>query len=342
MSSHWEITDELFILRKRLMNKYLHGREETLKSCMESIKIPHVSEPIYLDRIHHILLRLIKSIFLQIPRYVVLIVRYWGQIRHTSALRGRNGEEVCIVLGHGPSLEYMDAVTLKGLQNNGIKVVTINYWSALSISAYVVPDILVISDPATLEGLLDSDDPSVVERFSGAGRELRDYLENAETEIWCPLQSVTKIKKIFPNHQIHGFVDLGGKWMWRTIDITLPRAYTSATIFKALAVCKHLNFRQLYILGVDFTYPHDIFCDEKNRILRVDRHAFSPNRIFDFSAQYTGMNVWAQSVFELFNDLHRFFGNIKVTNLDPYSLVDTYPKMSVSEFLRQNPSGKKL
>lgn len=102
------------------------------------------------------------------------------------------------------------------------------------------------------------------------------------------------------------------------------------TLYKALALTIFCGYDDIYLLGMDNTYPRDLYNTIDNRPFNLERHA---NGSY-YSSMY--VNNVASELFtlaHLFNDLALFAKHSKgrITNLDPYSLVDAFPKASTVE-----------
>ena len=99
------------------------------------------------------------------------------------------------------------------------------------------------------------------------------------------------------------------------------------TLFKTLAIAIHMGYKQIYLIGMDNTYPRDIFCDKNNRILRRERHAGENDYLVDLTPLVPSMDVLMQDIFNIFYDLRKCFIGATVLNLDCYSLTDVFPKI---------------
>ena len=261
-------------------------------------------------------------------RYLRAVVHEFDAIQKLSLVRKTKNGKRALVLGNGPSLGYLSKEQLRRFQEEGGEVFSVNYWSSTHLHG-AVPDYLVISDGGTLMDPNSKLGRKLSPDYQQKNALLNEFLYKFEkVKIICPLARVSELAEKFCPDRIMGFVDHEMRALTSNIDPRYPRGYLSMTLFKALAISIHMGYDDIFILGMDNSYPRDIFCDNKNTIFRIERHAGERDTIFDQSAYYPSMDVWAQDLFDLFFDLHRCFKGHPVINLDPYSLTDVFDKIA--------------
>lgn len=259
--------------------------------------------------------------------YLYAIAQHYGQLQKLSSMKLSKKGMRALVLGNGPSLGLLSEKQLLSFQHGGGEFFAVNFWPSTHLGA-VVPDYLVISDGATLADPLSSYGEKLSDEVKQKNELLNAFLrENIRIKIFCPLARVRELSEKFGDRRITGFVDQGMRSVTSNTDPRFPRGYVSMTLFKTLAISTYMGYEEVFILGMDNTYPRDTFCDYANRIFRLERHAGGEDTIFDQSAVYPSMDVWAQDMFDLFSDLHRCFKKYQVLNLDPYSLTDAFRKI---------------
>ena len=260
-------------------------------------------------------------------RYVIDIFRHGEELKKLTAFKGSKKGKRAIVIGNGPSQGLISSRLLQKFTDAGNDVFSVNFWHQNAELSKVAPQYLVISDPSTLnESKIDG---SYSKYLIDSGNALKAYLlEHQNIILVAPVDQLNKLKDIFGAHRVLGFIDADMRWISSNIDPRMPRGYLSMTLFKALALAIHMGYDQIYLVGMDNTYPRDIFCDEKNRILNYERHVATADYLIDVSSQIPTMDVWAQDIFQLFHDLRRCFSGTKVMNLDCYSLTDVFPKIA--------------
>jgi hypothetical protein len=111
------------------------------------------------------------------------------------------------------------------------------------------------------------------------------------------------------------------------------------TLYKALSVAIWLGYDRIYVLGMDNTYPRNVYCDRDNRVLNLEIHAGREDYAADWSRLYRGVGDLIYELAYLFYDARKFAAAGRVVNLDPYSLTDAFPKVSIEE-LKVMPRGR--
>lgn len=341
-------TEEDWVLAESLLNKngssYL--KSEGMKNKFNAVTAAYISENeaafsveqrtlVYAGRPRKVVIESLQNIAklklenatLGMARYLRGLIHGWDDIKKLSATKGSKKGKKALVIGNGPSQGLVNSQLLQKFINGGNDIFAVNFWPQNAEISSVSPQYLIISDPSTLTDSGGTD--SYSEYLGNASKVLKAYLLERESIVLIsPIDRVRHLKGIFGAHRVLGFIDTEMRWLTANIDPRLPRGYLSMTLFKALAFAIHLGYDQVYLIGMDNTYPRDIFCDKANRILNYERHAAAADYLIDVSSHIPTMDIWAQDIFQLFHDLRRCFSGSQVMNLDCYSLTDVFPKVS--------------
>lgn len=259
--------------------------------------------------------------------YIRELIHGWDELSKLSAIKGSKKGKRAIVIGNGPSQGFVSAGALEKFSEAGNDVFAVNFWNQNATLSKIPPKYLVISDPATLAN--SEENGSQRESVVKGNKSLMEYLlEHEGIIIVAPMHRVKYLKNIFSESRVLGFFDTEMRWVSSNIDPRFPRGYVSMTLYKALALAIHMGYKQVYLVGMDNTYPRDIFCDYENKILNYARFAGIGDYLVDQTALVPSMDVWAQDIFNLFYDLRRCFSGTQVLNLDCNSLTDVFPKIS--------------
>jgi hypothetical protein len=132
------------------------------------------------------------------------------------------------------------------------------------------------------------------------------------------------------------FDDSGLEGWTKNISPLRPRGYLALTAYKALAFASFLGFNRIYIIGIDNTMFRSIAVDDKNRLIQYPNHFFSQGAVTtDISGMYpNGMSDYFRDMSLCFSSLTKYFSHLPVVNLDEDSLVDCFPKESVTSFFK--------
>ncbi len=259
--------------------------------------------------------------------YAIEIIAHRKRFFEIIKLRGVKNKFNALVIGNGPSQGYLSAELLGAFKENGGEIFAVNFWHLNVRLSSVKPDYLVISDPATLSFKSDH------EILKNSNLSLLSYLKsNNSIKIVCPFSREEELRRLFDDHRIICFSDTELIGISKNIAPIYPRGYISMTLYKALSVALWFGYKKVYIIGMDNTYPRNIFCDSNNRILNLERHAGIKDTVADQSAVYRNIAELLEDLTVLFKDIWKFSGDGKVVNLDQYSLTDAFVKMNIQVF----------
>lgn len=285
---------------------------------LECIKIQGRSRAVNPDKIFDLLIRKILSLK-NIYWYLREILIGWKYLSLLFKCRNSGQDKKSIVIGNGPSQGYLDSKSLLDFRSNGGVIIAINFWTENKSISIVVPDYLVISDSLTLS----KDAP---EHLFKKNNNLIDYLSsNNQITILCPLTRCEQIKQMLPKNAVIGFADSELRMWWNNINPIFPRGYLSMTLYKALAMARWFNFNEIFVIGMDNTYPRNIYCDENNHFINHEIHAGSHDYAVDQSDIYSSISDGLFEIAQLFVDARKFSSD-RIKNLDVYSLTDAFEK----------------
>jgi hypothetical protein len=97
------------------------------------------------------------------------------------------------------------------------------------------------------------------------------------------------------------------------------------TLLKGLSMACWLGYDRIFILGMDNTYPRNLYCDSNNRILNHEIHAGAADWVQDMTNRYNSIADAITEIAEIFYDTRKF-SRPSIINLDPYSLTDAFRK----------------
>jgi hypothetical protein len=234
-----------------------------------------------------------------------------------------------LVIGNGPSAQTLDWAAVADRQNKGMAVFAINYFPLSPEFGLVQPNYLVLSDPIMK--------PS-------SNSDLRNE------ELWIKIQENSTMNLIVPlswyrvmkardslSNIILYFDDSGLEGWTRNLSPLRARGYLALTVYKAIAISIFLGFRETKIIGVDNSMFQTISVDADNRLIQHPNHFFTKGgKTSDLTDFYPkGISDYFYDVSLCFYFLRRCFVGQPVSNLDPHSLVDAFPKPSSSELIIQ-------
>lgn len=292
---------------------YFQSRREALSLKKEDFASTKRPRRYALYSLPFLLYQLAKNSvqWLRFAGNVITRARYFRALKE---LRGKGIGRSALVLGLGPSLEALSFADLRRFQSEGGFLVVCNSFNGIEGLDSVVPDLWVLSDP------LEGDQPgfpNLVER-----------IRQKSIQVIVPESQYIFWRRHLGGSPISTFCDIEIRplvWRSRGVRPDRPRNYSSVTLFKALAIATWIDFDTIFVLGMDNSYPHDIFVDEKNKLWQILVHSYGEPKIISRSSEYSGIADYLFEHAQLFRDLE-FFPRAKVVNLDSFSLTDAFPK----------------
>lgn len=259
--------------------------------------------------------------------FIIESIQYRQDFIKLKKMKNIKSQCDALVIGNGPSQGYLSVELLENFRKCGGEIFTVNYWQQNKKLSSFIPNYIVISDPATLS-FAES-----YESLKENNLSLLSYLKiNQNIKIIAPVSRKIDLCKLFSEDQLIYFTDTDLSGISRNISPIYPRGYLSMTLYKALAFAHWFGYRKIYVIGMDNTYPRNIFCDSDNKILNLEIHAEGHDYVADQSAIYNNIAELLTEISGVFRDAMKFALDDKVVNLDEYSLTDAFKKTNIKEF----------
>ncbi len=243
------------------------------------------------------------------------------QLKRTRILKNSKKGKVALILGSGPSLDNLNTNLLGDYVDD---VFVINSFNQLEVATRIKPAFYGLSDPAHF-GIL-----SVEQSLELNG--ILDYIKRCEATLVLPHTAF--LAKIFTGFDRVFFDDREKTFLNRNIGPLKPRSYGSTTVYKMLAMATFMGYEEIFVLGFDNTNflnyrgRPDNLMQDIGGATAIRKIKIKSTFIGEYEKEFTsGMAGRMQSYAHLFGDLHKF-KKFKISNLDPYSLTDAFPKVT--------------
>jgi hypothetical protein len=261
----------------------------------------------------------LKSLLRLLIRYPIELYRGRYYLKKTLNLKNIEKNKKALVIGNGPSQGKLKVEMLDHFQKNGGLTICVNYWNENSELTAHIPSWIVFSDPNTFNNKSDE------------AYRLIEYLKkNTSIKITAPISIINDLSTMNFKNELYCFIDTEVT-ISKNINPLFPRGYLSMTLYKALAWSLHLGFEEIGVIGMDNTYPRNIYNDENNKLCNLETHSGIDDFIVDQSEIYPNIAVRLEGLARLFLHLDRF-PQSRVSNLDRYSLTDRFNKKSIEDF----------
>lgn len=252
-------------------------------------------------------------------------------------------DESLIIMGNGPSLRETIANHSDILKKS--KTLAVNFAANADSYFDLMPDFYVLADPHffKIETGGKSSDPNVVrlwDNIASTNWDMTLYIPcNAKIPEPISANSRILVKRynLTPGEGLAGPVH----WLFRKgFAMPRPRNVLIASIMIALRE----GYRDILIVGADHTWSRDLWVDDKNRVISVQKHFYKDNeKEFERVAQeYAGYHLHdiMNSLTIAFRSYHQIkaYGDkigAKITNCTPGSFIDAFPRGN----LKNSPEG---
>ncbi len=247
---------------------------------------------------------------------------------------GTPKKESLIIMGNGPSLRDTIANHSDILKKS--RTLAVNFAANADSYFDLKPNIYVLADPHffRVESSGKSSDPNVVR--------LWDNLAATDWKMTLYVPCKAKIPdSVMANSDIavrrYNLTPGEGlaapvHWLYKKgLAMPRPRNVLIASIMIALRE----GYRDIYIVGADHTWSRDLWVDDKNRVISVQKHFYKDNdKEFERVAQeYAGYHLHdimnsLTIAFRSYHQIKAFADKIgaKITNCTPGSFIDAFPR----------------
>lgn len=275
-----------------------------------------------------------RTIIVKLRIVAMFIIRRlsqgWGRRQALTGMKALAGSAVgktVLVVGSGPSAESLNGKEVAVSQKSGtLVVIATNHFLASALSKTVTPDFLVWSD--------DGFHPK---RHTTDPKRWELVRHRPEVTLVMPWTWKKDVAATGITNQVVFFDDDSLETWSKNISPLKPRGYQGTTGAKALALATHLGSPDIQIVGIDLSYIKNFAVNADNIITRHPTHVAGTDSGEQDLTGYTvlGMADLLYSTANHFRAFHTHFSGKNISNLDPASLVDAFPKISDSPLTKK-------
>ena len=243
-------------------------------------------------------------------------------------------KERLIIMGNGPSLRETIARHSDILKESD--TLAVNFAANADSYRELKPNLYVLADPHFFRVGDDgkSSDPNVVRLWDNIASTDWPMTLYVPCKAQLPdavarnVHMAVRRYNLTPGEGMRGPVH----WLYRHgLAMPRPRNVLIASIMVALRE----GYRDIYIVGADHTWSRDLWVDDRNRVISVQKHFYKDNdKEFERVAQeYAGYHLHdiLNSLTIAFRSYHRIADyaesiGAKITNCTPGSFIDAFPR----------------
>lgn len=305
------------------MNKstrdYIENHEKVF-SLEKKVLTASKSKDVYGWNMSSVLKYNFKSILKALVKYPLEVFQARLYLKKTSTLKNNSQYRRALVIGNGPSQNFLTVQQLNEFKSLGGETICVNYWQDNDFLAKHIPSWMIFSDPATFD------------LHSAKAQNLVDYIiQNPSVKLSVPASLLSTLNVLNIKNDTYCFIDTELS-IWKNIHPLFPRGYISMTLYKALAWAVYLGFSEIGIIGMDNTYPRNLYNDRNNHVCNLETHSGETDYLVDNSALYPSVSARLYELSRLFHNL-KYFPKEKIYNLDLYSLTDEYKKIEIDDYI---------
>lgn len=284
--------------------------------------------------------------------------------------------DVCLVLGNGPSLK--DSIEKHMDLFEGKKIICVNQFNKSEYYERIKPDFYILADPMYWnkpfqkirddlnENHLDQFKPEELEYYQSLKNIVEGTINNIERKtqwpmtLFLPLQSMlSKELGDLPSKNPYvsicyynttpinrGFTALLYFLYRHNLGMPTPMTVLNAAIFLTL----NMGFKKIFLLGADHTFHEDLTVNEKNMVCTKPLHFYDTEKVKNlpmFKEQNTGttftMHDWWMFLYKMFRS-HFYLEayskslNAKIYNASERTFLDAYERYFPSSAKDQSES----
>lgn len=247
---------------------------------------------------------------------------------------GKVRNERLIIMGNGPSLR--DTIKEYGNLLRSSATLAVNFAANAKEYTELRPSVYVLADPHFFK---------IAEDGKSSDANVEKLWDNISATSWpmllyvpCKAKIRASIEKnsniIVKRYNLTPGEGLRGPVHWlykRGLAMPRPRNVLIASIMIALRE----GYRDIDIVGADHTWSRDLWVDDSNRVISVQKHFYKDNdKEFERVAnEYAGYHLHdilnsLTIAFRSYHQIADYAGRIgaKITNCTPGSFIDAFPR----------------
>ena len=248
-------------------------------------------------------------------------------------------KERLIIMGNGPSLRDTIANHSETLKTTD--TLAVNFAANADTYRELQPNLYVLADPHFFRKESDgqSSDPNVVrlwENISSTDWPMTLYVPcKAEVPEMIGKNAVITVKRynLTPGEGLRAPIH----WLYRH-GLAMPRPRN--VLIASIMVGLREGYRDIAIVGADHTWSRDLWVDDRNRVISVQKHFYKDNdKEFERVAQeYAGYHLHdiLNSLTIAFRSYHQIAAyadsiGAKIINCTPGSFIDAFPRAQLEQ-----------
>jgi len=254
----------------------------------------------------------------------------WRDRRYLKRLKQAEGKEtgrICLILGNGPSQEFIDFSALETEVYSDIDILCINSFAVNADIPLKRIKHFVISDPAHIMTLLHPDKEFANSYDKQRIAKAMDLAIRSGSRIYMPMKHA-----IEDTHRIDSSIYFFNDYEFmpqfhRFTKPVNPRGYSSMTLLKGISIARYLGYSEILICGSDNDYASNYRIGPDNKTMDISQHAVASSYVYHPNNPYDSHTGYLRALLKYSMSIDSF-SCVGAMNMDPFSYTQGFKKIS--------------
>jgi hypothetical protein len=256
--------------------------------------------------------------------FSAFVTIFFNLSRYCNFLKLKNTKKnkKLLILGGGPSLQKLIDKKNYILKKN-IDLMALSYFKRYG-NIKLKPTYILSADPSFLGG------GKVNSRFiNKKNKQILNYLKKNSVKLFLPLEKSSYLKRY--NLDVNYFIARSSIFFLKNTNPIMSLSVANMSFFNALSIGLFMGYKKIYFLGLDNTYPRDVWVNKGNKLLNIERFA-NHYYLADQTKRYKSISDMYSEISTIFYSLNLYKKyRDKIFNLDSYSLTNTFKKKNFKD-----------
>jgi len=243
--------------------------------------------------------------------------RYCNFLKLKNIKKNKN----LLILGGGPSLQKLINKKNYILKKN-TDLMALSYFKRYG-NIKLKPTYILSADPSFLGGGINN------KFINKKNKEILNYLKKNNVKLFLPIEKSSYLKRY--KLDINYFIARSSIFFLKNTNPMMSLSVANMSFFNALSIGLFMGYKKIYFLGLDNTYPRDVWVNKDNKLLNIERFA-NHYYLADQSKRYKSISDMYSEISTIFYSLNLYKKyKDKIFNLDDYSLTNTFKKKNFKD-----------
>ena len=245
-------------------------------------------------------------------------------------LKNSKQNKKLLIIGGGPSVLKLEKIKKYQLKKN-FEVMGMAYFNKYS-NIKLIPDYIISADNTFL---VENSSRKFMKKnifTKQKNKDILKYIKKHNIKLFLPLEYSNAYKNLKINADF--FLSRNSIFFTKNTNPLFPLGVPPMSFFYALSIGIFMGYKEIYLLGLDNTYPKDVWVDDKNKLYNIERYAKEYYLSYQ-SMRYKNITSMYYEISMIFYglNLYKKFKE-KVFNLDDFSLTNIFKKKNFNKILK--------